>query len=315
MLRPTGRLAHHQFVVLSKGIGQAITWLYNKEIPFELPPQFAEHSGFLREYWTAESPNLTDGDSIVHLDQVRVEKHRMRLHCQPTRYFDFLFSNYSLDVPLLAGKTLRELNKNINLLGLMPDFIDTEWYALKLAPLGNSLGITVSIVTIDGYLIVARRSREATSLARDKGNWLCAVGTQIKRHQPRFLNEIGEPSPWISAREGVRDEMGKVISASCSEISCLGLVYRYDFHHCELLYEAASCLEAEELVKIWRSTEVPDKREFEEIRGVDISNPNVLLDHLSDPGQAWSPQHAAGALHSLARRFPEAVRKAGLDLQ
>jgi hypothetical protein len=109
--------------------------------------------------------------------------------------------------------------------------------------------------------------------------------------------------------------MGEAISCDCGEIVCLGLVYREDFHHCELLYETTAQLSAEDLINTWKETKVPDRREFERLEAIDISTPEPLINHLSDQTNVWSPQHAAGALHSLAIRFPKAIASFGLKVE
>lgn len=320
MLCPTGALAHHQFCVLSQGLRHKAEIAYDGEEKdrFTLPKEFEPYLPRMREYWLGESPELRDFDSIVHLKQAVTVEGAIELWCVPTTYFQFLFSNYSLDVPILGehyleDHTLRDLYE-------AGKFGKFDWgpggrgMTYHFPQFGNSVGITITVTTDDEQMIVARRSQTAKGIARDKGNWLCAVGTQIKRHQPRFLDADGVPTPQLSASEGLKDEMGNEIAAGCSELVCRGLVYRDDFHHCELLYETCSALASDQLLKAWRDTHVPDRREFAEVTSVDISRPELFLTHLSDRQNPWSPQHAAGALHTLARRFPKAVAEAGLPV-
>lgn len=306
MRRPLGELAHHRFVQLSRTCADHhVAVKYKASRRFVLPALIESYRHELDEYWRRESPDLKDFDSIICVTRVGSVPVLIRLTYQPTNYFSFLYSNYSLDVPLPGGVTLRQLydDGKLGCFSRTADHLPAEIY--EFPSFGNSLGITISVVTADEQFIAAKRSETAKGIARDKGNWLCAVGTQIKRHQPRFLDEQGVPHPNISAREGLKDEMGEVIANSCTELRCVGLVYRDDFHHCELLYETTSTLEANDLVKAWRETPVPDRREFETIVGLDLRRPEIVLNHLADQQNRWSPQHAAGALHSLVRRFPE----------
>ncbi len=330
--RPTGALSHHNFIQLSRTMCRPheVQVDYRADQSFALPENIQRYYEDLVEYWKWESPNLQDGQSIVHVSQAITwdprspqphQKNKIALELLPTNYFSFLFSNYSLDISLSDGETLRKLYEK----GTFGMFKERErgsyprgvgFDHFQFPTFGNSLGITISVVTADNKLIVAKRSSTAKGIARDKGNWLCAVGTQVKRHQVRFLSPVSqEPDPSFSALQGLRDEMGEAISENCGVIVCLGLVYREDFHHCELLYETTAQLSAEDLIETWRETNVPDRREFERLEAIDISKPEPLINHLSDQTNVWSPQHAAGALHSLASRFPEVVLKFELKVE
>lgn len=328
MRRPLGALSHHNFVQLSQTCNNyAVSFTYNAEQSFRLSEEIKRHQPEIERYWRQESPELRDFESIVCVQKaVTQSSHtpqsisdpgwgQISLTCCHTTYFQFLFSNYSLDIPLHDRTTLREKYETGIFRKLKKDeiFGEAKTEVFEFPSFGNSLGITVSIVTDDKQLIVAKRSNNAR-VARDKGNWLCAVGTQVKRHQPRFLNHGGVPLPDISAWEGLRDEMGILIANNCHALRCLGLVYREDFHHCELIYEVMNNLTAARLLEAWRETEIPDRQEFERIEAIDISRPEPLLEHLSDQSNKWSPQHAAGALHSLALRFPNELKSSGLQL-
>lgn len=329
--RPTGALSHHKFIQLSQTMRHPHTMQvdYRGHQPFALPERIQRYYEDLVEYWKWESPNLQDGQSIVCVSQAitwdtgssqEYNRNKIALELLPTNYFSFLFSNYSLDVPLSDGTTLRKLYEE----GAFGMFGEKErgsyprgsgFNHFQFPTFGNSLGITISVVTADNKLIIAKRS-STKGIARDKGKWLCAVGTQVKRHQVRFLSSASqEPDPSISALQGLHDEMGEAISCDCGEIVCLGLVYREDFHHCELLYETTAQLSAEDLINTWKETKVPDRREFERLEAIDISTPEPLINHLSDQTNVWSPQHAAGALHSLAIRFPKAIASFGLKVE
>lgn len=327
MRRPTGILAHHNFIQLSQRCGWHNVYVdYRKDGPFTLPEAIQPYKEELMAYWLKESSGLKDFESIVSVSRaaawqrggIGVDAGQISILLQPTTYFSFLFSNYSLDVPLSNGETLRKMYDR----GEFGMFQEEPAHArgggcsqFCFPKFGNSLGITISVVTADSQLIIAKRS-ESSDIARDKGNWLCAVGTQVKRHQDRFLNpSTKQPCPLTSAQQGLHDEMGMEIRDSCAPLLCLGLVYRDDFHHCEILYEAVSRLRADALINLWQKTEVPDKREIERIEAIDLSeSPEALVAHLGDQSNRWSPQHAAGAFHSAARRFPEELRGFGLQL-
>lgn len=288
-----------------------------------LPGSFDPYLEELRAYWEQESPELKDFQSIIHVRSVKTQNLHapndstpaILLDYDPTSYFQFLFSNYSLDIPLSDGTTLRQLLTDENL-GTMnaKNPPESYWTTFQFPRLGNSLGVTISVTTADQQFIAARRSDSCRSIARDKGNWLCAVGTQIKRHQERFLNNNGVPTPNLSAQEGLKDEMGEAIAATCETPVCTGIVYRNDFQHCELLFQTQSSLRGDDLIRMWKETEVPDRREFAEIQCIDVGTPDQLLAHLSDTSNTWSPQHAAGAIHYLASQFPEAMSGFGLSL-
>ncbi len=300
----------------------SVNFSYRPET-FALGEPFTHFTDELTKYWKQESPALQDFPSIVSL-QHSTSRHnaqtsaaKVSLECRPTTYFQFLLSNYSLDTKVLGGELFRNLlDRHMT---LDPQVTDeayntntSSWENYSFPPMGNSVGITISVITADNHVVIAKRSQSCTSIARDKGNCLCAVGTQIKRHQPRFLDEGGMPSPAISVREGLRDEMGSVISDSCPVIECLGMVYRGDFCHAELLYETTSSLTWEALNEVWQSTGIPDKREFESIAAIAIETPHAILEHLTQ--NRWSPQHAAGVYHSLLRRFPNQIDHCGFSV-
>ncbi|MCE9643441.1 MAG: hypothetical protein K8Q97_03990 [Candidatus Andersenbacteria bacterium] len=320
MRRPTNALSHHDFVQLSQTCKpHEIMVCYHST--FDFPAIFDQYIPELTEYWQRESPELKDFPSIVHLNDVvtylgegGAAPGMLLRYCQ-TSYFRFLFSNYSLDIKLSDGTTLRQLlgTDQVGEMKLSPTCMGASRKTFLFPDLGNSLGITISIATVDEQFIIAKRSEACKSLARDKGNWLCAVGTQIKRHQQRFLGEDGVPYPHLSAQEGLKDEMGQAIAATCGPLVCTGIVYRNDFQHCELLYQTESSLRGDDLIRMWKETEVPDRREFAEILCMDVRTPDQLLVHLSDLSNAWSPQHAAGAIHYLASKFPEAMSGFGLS--
>lgn len=328
MRRLNNGLVHHNFAQLSQACrGHRVEIQYESEKPFVLPEKIRQYEEELKVYWLNESPGLRDYESIVCVFQAAtwqrsgpgIEVGKILLQMCPTTYFSFLFSNYSLDVPLSDGNTLRNMydNGDFGLFrqeprGAFPRGVGVEHF--NFPKFGNSLGITVSVVSADSKLIIAKRSG-SSAVARDKGNWLCAVGTQVKRHHSRFLNPItNQPCPFTSAEQGLRDEMGEAVSKSCDAPLCLGIVYREDCQHCELLYEVVSQLPAQELIDLWQKTEVPDKREIERIEAIDLKSPEALVAHLCDQSNRWSPQHAAGAFHSAARRFPEELRGFGLQL-
>lgn len=197
MIRPTGALAKYQFVVLAYGREFGVRARYEPQ-PFVLPNEFAPLLDPLQEYWQQESPDLKDGDTIISVDGVTVSwplgddaryfLPSIELHYRPTRYFQFLYSNYSLDVLLPGMRTLRTLYEQgafgrfYEGLGEVAAPPSHRYWSYRFPAFGNSLGITVSVVTADNQLIVARRSRTAKGIARDKGLWLCAVGSQVKRH-------------------------------------------------------------------------------------------------------------------------------------
>lgn len=329
MRRPTGILAHHNFIQLSHQCGgHLVDVQYDNKNPFVLPAAIRHYEEELKAYWLEESPGLKDFESIVCVFQVAtwqrvgsgIETGKLLIEMCPTTYFSFLFSNYSLDIPLSDGNTLRKMYERGDFglfrqepRGAYPRGPGIDHF--NFPDFGNSLGITVSVVTADSQVIIAKRS-ESAAIATDKGNWLCAVGTQVKRHQDRFLDPFTRlPNPRTSAAQGLRDEMGEEICNTCTLLVPLGLVYREDYHHCEILYETVSRLRADELIKRWQETEVPDKREIERIEAINLSeSPDALLLHLGDRNNKWSPQHAAGAFHSAARRFPEEMKGFGLQL-
>lgn len=125
----------------------------------------------------------------------------------------------------------------------------------------------------------------------------------------------GIPNPFTSAREALRDEMGPEIAHQCSLLVCTGLVYREDFHHCEIVYTTRCQYAAAEAIAAWKETAVPDRREFEIVTALDLSEAGErVLAHLTDPANAWAPQHAAAALLTVAQTAPDAIRAAGLDI-
>jgi hypothetical protein len=267
---------------------------------FYLNDPFTTCRPFLEQYWKRESSELRNIGSIVSLQCAEVWLNAssvptITLSCRPTDYFEFLFSNYSLDITLPTGKTLREM---VGDLGIHAP--NGSMYAFPR--MGNSVGITISIITADNCIVIAKRSEKAPGLARDKGNFTCAVGTQIKRHQSRFLGDNGYPYPELSVREGLRDEMGVAIADSCPTIQCIGFVFRNDFQHTELLYETTSSMAWEQLRDTWKLNAPPHKQEFQFIDCLRIDTPTPLIDHLER--NTWSPQAAAGAYHSLLRRHP-----------
>lgn len=311
MQTATGVLSKYNLIQLSCGVTPHTIEFPYDDRPFTLGEPFRQFTDHLQTYWGHESPGLKDFQSIVSLqifESLRGLDNnaaKLSLACRPTSYFQFLLSNYSLDVPLPGDTTLRAiLAKDTELLPAQTGTITTNSKIAKsfIFPyMGNSVGITICVITADNRIVIAKRKSKSDTLARDKGNYLCAVGTQIKRHQPRFLDSHGYPSPEISARQGLHDEMGPVISESCATIECLGAVYRTDYQHTELLFETTSSLRWGEIRTVWNNTGIPDKREFESISCLDLDNVNMTIGHLRDC--SWSPQHAAGVYHSLLRRF------------
>lgn len=300
----TGVLSQYNITQLSLGVRPHETILKYEDRPFYLKEPFTEYKTFLERHWKQESPNLRNMGSIVSLQCAELthnEKAILTIHCRPTDYFEFLLSNYSLDITLPNQKSLRTLVTDLG----VHTHDESENRALYAFPrMGNSIGITISVITADNCIVISKRSETCASIAQDKGNFLCAVGTQIKRHQSRFLGDNGFPYPELSAREGLHDEMGEAISESCPTIECLGFVFRNDFQHTELLYETTSSMTWEQLRDAWREMKSSHKQEFQFIDSLRIDTPTPLIDHLER--NPWSPQAAAGAYHSLLRRYPTA---------
>lgn len=315
MLSPVGRLVHHPFCALYWGQNFQVRLLYDKKSHFRLPDLFDQYMPCIQAYWLERGRQLDDAQSIVHLEAACsfLLKGELFLQCSPASYFQFLATNYSLDVLLGTSMTLRSLQATSRLFEKFRQDKNREGCPYFFPKFGNSVGLTISVVTADNHLIITQRA-VTPKLACDQGCLMCAVGTQIKRHRSEYLDSSHRPHPDKCVRCGLRDELGAVVAETCNPPVCRGLVYRIDCQHCDLLYEATSSLKAADFIDRWQNTVVLERDEAEGMSSICIDEPTALLELLCDPGMYWSPQHAAGALFTLSRCFPQEVAEAGLDL-
>lgn len=292
LLLPSGLRKTPPFAVIGYLGGEFGVSLCLEESAYAYPEAVRMYLPGLESFWHRHAPGLQDKPSIVSLRRLRIEEERIILKCQPATYFQFLFTNMSLGtMPVL------DLLWQVGALGKL----QISKNEIQLPQLCNSVGITVVVLTADERVILTRRSH-SSRLGGDYGAWQCAVGTQIKRHEPRFL-EGGVPSAEISARQGCLDELGEELYASLNSLRCIGAVWRIDRAYVELVYMAKSSLNFEAARSSF--TNAADAYEFDEVRGVEIHPPGKLLQMLEE--EKFSPQHAAAALMVCARYHPDIV--------
>ncbi|MCB9299025.1 MAG: hypothetical protein H6566_00170 [Lewinellaceae bacterium] len=98
------------------------------------------------------NPELTDA-AMARLNDIVEEEGKLALLLSRASYFDYLATNYSMDLkPAAWPKTLREKLHGARL------------PSLKESLLANHIGIGVLLFTRDGYLILQRRADEKLSI-------------------------------------------------------------------------------------------------------------------------------------------------------
>ncbi len=324
MTTPEGPLSRYRFAVLSQARQNRVSVHDLPSPTLDFPEHAWPYLNAPKAYWEKEGPKLKDVPSIISVLKAIVESDRIELWCRPTTFFKFLWLNCALDLPLKDGRTFRGMYDDGAFGTLRKSCAHAHATKYTFPTFGNSLGITVVLISKDDHTIVTRRSETSPAITTNKGDWQCAVGSHVKRHQPRFLDEDDVPTPWRSAWEALLDEQGeRVYRAIDRPPVCRGLVYRLDFHHCELVYEFHVGLEAAEIIEAWKTRKglpsdanevaVNEMGEFD-IRAINARIPEPLLQALTT--ESWAPQHAAGALLVLAAHgFEREVRAAGLDLR
>ncbi len=303
MIFPTGALRHHLFEVLSHGLTQNVRIEYNST-PYVLPEAVAELSLELEKKWTERNPGIRNLQSVVSVRSIRLRDTEIFIRCRPASYFDHLFTNCSLQDPLLHGFHNELLQHSY-------ETSPTEEIH-TLSHLANCLSIAMTVITRDNHVVFAKRKADAKDMTRDKGLWANAVSSLVKRHDDRYLDANGKPCPQISAQMALREELGDRIAALCSPPDCMGLVLRDDVHAPVLLYETLCDLPAEELVQHWDKHVKTIGGSVEQIRTASLKTPDPVLG-LLEAEIDWCPQHAACMIHSLARRFEEAKGRIGMS--
>ncbi len=309
---PKNGFSHHAFEILTHGIhkdGLEVE-IISTPRPFTLDRKISPFLPQLEQHWRKESPKLTDMPSIFSVRKVRLQDDKIRFSCRPATFFDFLFTNCSLDLDLKTSDdqwtTLRSMLEQ-GQLGESALDRNKKAATYGFPKLGNSLSISVAIITSDNQLIACLRKQDSQSYSKDKGCWVCPVATHVKRHEPRFLDGNGNPSGQLSAQQGIADELGKEIAETCSPPVCLGLAYREDLHCCCLIYRSTSTLSADGFTKIWAQTGLIEQQEYTSIAHFNLDEPEKLLAHLEQKENCWSPQHSATAFFCLAYDQPRLV--------
>ena len=325
MKRPRGVLSHHKFQQLfASPVHNNLVLGFDAAGQYTFPDAISKYLPHLQAYWQEkglcfsgelQSVCITGAVEWHSVANERFSRAELLLTCCPAMYWQFLCSNLSLDMPLPDGKTLRQYYDQ----GVFGKFMcrysgplfEGTGKMFGFPVLGNCLGITVSLVTVDKKFIVTQRSTECEGVSHDHGNWQCAVGTQVKRHEARFLDSNGVPCPALSAIEGLVDEMGEEVANNSFYPFFQGLVFRDDYVHCELLYEVDTTLTAQEVMEAWHRVPVRRRCEIERIEAIDMHRPDRLIEHLADQRNRWSPQHAAGALNTLDWKFRGEIAEYG----
>lgn len=313
---PRNGFGHHAFEIFTheipkEGFDISIRCMSK---PFSLDPKLKAFVSQLREHWQKESPNLTNMPSIVSVRKVQLlQNHKVVFTCRKATFFDFLFTNCSLDVELKNPDrtitTLREMLEKEELGQDSLESVSRIGSTYSFPDLGNSLSISIAIETRDNQLIACFRRPDSHSYSKDKGCWVCPVAIHVKRHEPRFLDDKGNPSAQLSVLNGIADELGEDIAETCEIPVCLGVVYREDLRCCCLCYRVTSSFTAGEFIKRWVRTGLMVKQEYDGCVLFRLDQPEKLLNHLEKQENRWSPQHSAAMFMSLAYSHPKLVSK------
>lgn len=209
------------------------------------------------------------------------EQWRLRLETQPTGYFDYLATN-CMQGPFRRSTT--------------PHLVDAG--RLRTSKLANILAADVTLVTADGFAPIFQRST-AMALAGDCWQTSCGETMEI----PADLDADGRPSPFKTAERGLHEELG----IGCDElegVELLGLVTAPETACPGLLMLARTSLTAEVVARRIEGRAGRDHWEHDGWDLLDLTDPEAVLDVLTDPDRVWTRRSAA-ALAFAHTRLPE----------
>lgn len=307
-----GALEHHNFEVLSHGVHQKVV-LQFADRPYVIPDALQGFVPQIQAYWAQKKPALQNFPSIVSVRSISVGTepgetgeegvNLLKIRCKAATYLQFIHTNLSLGL-IPDIHELMATDQSIGDLEFRSYPADSVYRFPRFA---NSLGISVAVTTADNQFVVCKRFT-SPHIAHDEGKWQCAIGTQVKRHEERFLKN-GVPCVYTSAAEGIRDELGDEITKTCSNLRCTGLVLVHAYMHPELLFHVSSTLTGSNLLQTYATSKVAHRDEVQKIKLIDVTQPGELLHFLK---RNWSTQHVACAMYALAETFPDKVQEAGL---
>jgi predicted NUDIX family phosphoesterase len=150
---------------------------------FLINNQIKGRSSQLIDFNLSKNHNLFNS-STIRLNDLNLSDDHVDLIVSKANYFDYLGTNYSLDIKLEGwNKTLRELVHSKNKL-----------CSINESQLSNHIGIGVLVFTSDGFLVLQKRSQKGVSIYHSK-----------------ISPSISGASEFKDIREGVRNSIKTLI--------------------------------------------------------------------------------------------------------
>ena len=113
-------------------------------------PDFVISNG--QDFMNAHKHSKTSNNVTIRLDDISFENNILTLHTSRTLYYHMLLTNRCMDYKISNGMSIRGLYE-----------FDDKITTLKDSKLSNQIGINGMILTLDGYVLLEKRTRNKTT--------------------------------------------------------------------------------------------------------------------------------------------------------
>lgn len=214
-----------------------------------------------------------------------MEEPKLILHFAPVTYYEMLATDQRLDVPITQrGVTMTTRERYV---------ISSDLRLGPIAEISSFWSIGLSIVTADGFMLIAERG--ATAVDRNAFGPAVAEGvSRIKDSTAR-----GAPDNFMAARRGLEEELG--IPLQPSELTWLSFGANSVVCEYALIGYVRSPFSLNEITRR-RSFGAKDAWETKTLHSVDF-NPQAVAEFCGEASRRFTPFGLAAIIFTLMHEF------------
>jgi hypothetical protein len=214
-----------------------------------------------------------------------LEEPKLILHFAPTTYYEMLATDQRLDIPITSrGVTMTTRERYV---------MSNDLRSSPVAEIASFWSIGLSIITADGYILIAERG--ATAVDRDAFGPAVAEGVS----RAKDSTALGAPDNFRAACRGMEEELG--IPLQSDELTWISFGANSAVCEYALIGCVRSAFSLDEIIRR-RSFWAKDAWETRTLHSVDF-NPQAVAEFCGDPSRRFTPFGLAAIVFTLMHEF------------